>query len=141
MTPAELDVIEARLKAATPGPWVAPCGALGTDVRTLGGASVADDVKRADDADFIAHAPTDIAALLAEVRRLTPAVKVARWDGRELRDASGKVLAWYSREAARFVRGHGTTIYATGVSYGVNRGALEALADEIERGPGRKEGA
>ncbi len=83
----DLDAIEARLKAATPGPWgwsaedasmtsltgpdeleqhvlsVTACAECTTrEARCLG--------PREPDADLIAHAPTDLAALVAEVRRL-----------------------------------------------------------------------
>ena len=99
MSPEELAEIEARLKAATPGPWrynKSKCYRPGTngaqavvtdqeavfasaDGPTIALTGNVDDPQSMADADFIAHAPTDIAALLAEVRRLTPAVKVARW--------------------------------------------------------------
>jgi len=116
MTSAELAEIEGRLLAATPGPWQTRHGDPST-VETTASAAAENQREVCDtgfrdspggvgecraNARFIAHAPTDIAALLAEVRRLTPAVKVARWDGRELRDASGKVLAWYSARNGRF---------------------------------------
>jgi hypothetical protein len=49
----DLDPIKARLAAATPGPWVYSC----------------------NDAYLIANAPTDLAALVAEVERLRAAIK------------------------------------------------------------------
>lgn len=77
MTDDELDAIRERLAAATPGPWTADTyaeaiyaldgAAVVSGSRWGGEASVFD---HAPDADFIAHAPTDIAALLAEVERL-----------------------------------------------------------------------
>lgn len=61
MTPADLAAIRARLEAATPGPWTA---------------------KSFDpDDQFIAHAPGDIAALLAEVERLHRLVEEAYIEG------------------------------------------------------------
>lgn len=61
MTPADLAAIRARLEAATPGPWTA---------------------KSFDpDDQFIAHAPSDIAALLAEVERLRRLVEEAYIEG------------------------------------------------------------
>lgn len=74
MTDEELDAIEARLNAATPGPWVASCendhnivccplGGWLCEMLGFGGNSERN-------ATFIAHAPEDIKLLLAEVRRL-----------------------------------------------------------------------
>lgn len=74
MSTDELDVaaIRARAEAATSGPWKHN-GVNG--VHTLIGACVAttqihEDQRRWEDAAFIAHARTDIPALLAEVARL-----------------------------------------------------------------------
>jgi hypothetical protein len=74
MSDEELDVIEARIKEATPGPWAS--FVEGRDhtsgssfIRTpvsdieLSGATVSDQ-------DFIAHARDDVPRLLREVRRL-----------------------------------------------------------------------
>ena len=77
----DLDAIKARLAAATPGPWWSDSGdPLSTNmaVAVIGGWQVqasrpfvGDRVTPAkDDADLIAHAPTDLAALVAEVERL-----------------------------------------------------------------------
>lgn len=80
MTEAELQAIEARCRAASPGPWYAgePDEALcehrvtcrniwadeGTDITSpCAGLSP-------EDAEFIAHSRFDVAALAAEVRRL-----------------------------------------------------------------------
>lgn len=82
MTPADIAAIEARLSAATPGPWGwvsrgshdALCAADGAVVHSDGSAAgeYGPDIDvNGPDANLIAHAPTDIAALLAEVRRLT----------------------------------------------------------------------
>lgn len=74
-----LDEIRARLEAATPGPWET----FGFEVN--GVKSRLNKVKPArdnhsfthislshdEDAEFIAHAPEDIAYLLAEIERLT----------------------------------------------------------------------
>ena len=67
----DLESIKKRLTAATPGPWAwasAPAeGAAGGYVLT---AVTGDGPHASFDAEFIAHAPTDIRALLAEVKRL-----------------------------------------------------------------------
>ena len=117
MTREELAAIRERVEAATPGPWVAyanapheaaearPPSGCSVDSRAVENAllgagrhrdrnggfyddSIADDVVMRADADFIAHAPTDLAALLAEVARLAAEVErlgamVPRWVGNE----------------------------------------------------------
>ena len=70
----ELDAIEARENAATPGPWVVTEWNI-DDFRTWSTAPTdgdggAHDVLVEDDALFIAHARDDIHTLLVEVRRL-----------------------------------------------------------------------
>jgi hypothetical protein len=73
MTDLDLDAIEARVNAAADGPWVAERGARPTQwpkdyvARPLRNRfRVGDEA----DAEFIAHARTDVPALVAEVRRL-----------------------------------------------------------------------
>lgn len=67
-----LDPIRARLAAATPGPW-ANYGNLGHEVYAVNAHEddepgyVAEAIPRKSDAEFIAHAPTDMARLLAVV--------------------------------------------------------------------------
>lgn len=89
MTTLDLDAIEARLAAATPGPWRAYTKerhdslfglpddtayswvTVSHDDEIIG--ELFDDAtghRGSLDAAFIAAAPTDIAALIAEVRRL-----------------------------------------------------------------------
>ena len=65
-----LDKIEARANAATEGPWMGiryPDGFLG---RVIGGNGfgVAEDFPDDADAEFIAHARTDVPALVAALR-------------------------------------------------------------------------
>lgn len=70
--PDRLKEIRARLDAATPGPWDVDEWTTTADVFASGAKSeptVAHRV-RMSDADFIAHAPADIAWLLDEVERL-----------------------------------------------------------------------
>lgn len=65
----EIEAIKSRLAAATPGPW--DTSDLGpTEINRPGPKHII-RVKEDTDAQFIAHAPTDIAALLAEVESLT----------------------------------------------------------------------
>ena len=75
----EIQEIEARLAAATPGPWdfetIPETGESRVFVRSNTGdpmldVSVAPHGVRAEDAEFIAYAPEDIRALIAEVKRL-----------------------------------------------------------------------
>lgn len=74
ITPQQCDDIETRARAATPGPWQAnhPAGFITAHGQTIAvfGGSAQDQA----DADFIAHAPEDVDALLATVRHLTARV-------------------------------------------------------------------
>jgi hypothetical protein len=81
MTPAELAEIRARAEAATPGPWVRYSRDFrdarshsvvgpGHAVRAFTGYGPRGGTAQTD-AEFIAHARTDVPALLAEVERLT----------------------------------------------------------------------
>ena len=76
MTQEQLNAIQARLDAATPGPWgcygdgaheVFDAGEYGDGDR---GEVVAAVIDRLSDAVFIAHAREDIPGLLAEVERM-----------------------------------------------------------------------
>ncbi|MCT1459888.1 hypothetical protein M3G03_10130 [Aestuariimicrobium sp. p3-SID1156] len=96
MTDLDLTPIKARLNAATPGPWENDGGGevgqhwsspkplasiVSTEVSCMAycyGGSAA-GVIRDEDADFIAHAPTDIAALVAEVERLQELACTCPW--------------------------------------------------------------
>ena len=73
MTSINIAAISARLLAATPGPWTNEL----REVWTANGThcicdAYVDEIESGEcsDAIFIAHAPADIAALLAEVERL-----------------------------------------------------------------------
>lgn len=73
MTSDQLAAIEARLRAATPGPWTNDM----REVWTANGThcicdAYVDEIESGEcsDATFIANAPADIAALIAEVERL-----------------------------------------------------------------------
>ena len=96
MTEEELQAIEARLAAATPAPWEARDRGHGVEVY-MGGVSGAwlstasaygpkgsrhrDITGTRADAALIAHAPTDLAALVAEVQRMQAALtRIAKWD-------------------------------------------------------------
>lgn len=78
MTEIDLEAIEARANAATEGPWIikksvmAEAEIVGNDgeavVQADGETGVASFELK--DGEFIAHARTDIPALIAEVRRL-----------------------------------------------------------------------
>lgn len=129
----DLDVIEARERDATPGPWV-ECGhdrgvcqcrmvrddnctvalaVANTDENyTLGEGWLAERAKR--NATFIAHARTDIPALVAEVRRL-----------REERDAEraavGRMQDHVRAELVRHLRSSGVP-YADSIDGGASDG-------------------
>ena len=79
----EIQEIEARLEAATQGPWdvetIPETGESRVIVRSNTGdpmldVSVAPHGVRAEDAEFIAYAPEDIRALLDEVKAVRDAV-------------------------------------------------------------------
>ena len=77
MTPDRLAEIKARVEAATPGPWRSEySGATGPVVMDDEARTALDHIARCphfrshSDAEFIAHARTDIPDLLAEVKRL-----------------------------------------------------------------------
>lgn len=120
--PLDIDAIEARANAATPGPWVetpySRSGA-GTDERytaiTGGREVVTTDQfpcsRKPADATFIAHARTDIPALVARVRELEArpcldcrdnenAARNLGWNGLpdEHPDAHGDAVDWMRRE-------------------------------------------
>lgn len=81
LSAATLTAIEARVNAATPGEWVAVdtgrkngshwyVVSSGEAIASIHANDGSDEVQREPDAEFIAHARTDIPLLLAEVRRL-----------------------------------------------------------------------
>lgn len=77
MTDEQLAEIEARANAATPGPWVQSQRDTWMVYRDGGGTPEVDvgggyDTK--ENANFIAHARSDVPALVAEVRRLRVAL-------------------------------------------------------------------
>lgn len=81
-----LDAIEARANAATPGPWEehADYGkdfyayVSGPYLRGVGTLNFGDGEDAAADREFVKHARTDVDALLAEVRRLRTELADAR---------------------------------------------------------------
>lgn len=78
MTQEQLDAIRERLEVRTSGPWRAiicesadhPPHGNGVIASGSSWPVVDDETMRAEDADLIAHAPQDLADLLAEVERL-----------------------------------------------------------------------
>lgn len=71
----DLDVIEQRANDATPGPWERwhdPVALVDRFVAGFPINTIQDSVGQfsAADAEFIAHARTDVPALVAEIRRL-----------------------------------------------------------------------
>jgi hypothetical protein len=71
----DLDAIEARMDATTSGVWDAPATVLGLKTATVFASPESPQAiaytGRFEDAEFIAHARTDVPALVAEVRRLS----------------------------------------------------------------------
>ena len=95
----EIQEIEARLAAATPGPWSRSGYDVGQVVYGPGGQpdligpiSTNSDI---EDAEFIAHAPKDVRALIDEVGRLTVEhleMRIERDNLRERRDYYRKAV-------------------------------------------------
>jgi len=82
MSNYELAAIQARVEAITPGAWEKTTDKLGLTFllapdERLGGVIVAriTGSNIAEDAEFIAHAPCDVRAMLAEIERLQADVK------------------------------------------------------------------
>lgn len=85
----KLDEIEARLKAATPGPWghddghvlvKGDCGFQSTPSQyhwecPEDGYNIPEPMDADNDCEFIANAPTDIAYLIARVKKLEGALE------------------------------------------------------------------
>lgn len=69
--PLNLDAIQARRDAITPGPWVRRDHEVEFHADIVAGTFATAQVFIEEDAEFIAHAPDDMDALLVEVRRLT----------------------------------------------------------------------
>ena len=99
----DLDAIKARLAAATPGPWEEeregggyPTGVVyGPDCTVTSCDSEPGTIHQCTNAIFIANAPSDIAALVAEVERLKAELKQARKDrDREALDRQTAGDAW-----------------------------------------------
>ena len=90
----EIQEIEARLEAATQGPWdvetIPETGESRVIVRSNTGdpmldVSVAPHGVRAEDAEFIAHAPEDIRALIDEVTDLRMKLEAAQFQIEEVK--------------------------------------------------------
>jgi len=93
MSELDLDAIEARAKAATPGPWeydgcsVTDWGVTASHTITMewmpNGRGDGTNERESPDGQFIAHAREDVPALIAELRRL-------REENARLKDRIGK---------------------------------------------------
>jgi hypothetical protein len=120
----DLDVIKARLAAATPAPWWVDESRRGVEAQAYGyPIEIVARTGRAD-AVLIAHAPGDIAALVAEIERLREGedgYRQGHSDGCE--DERAAVVAWL-REAA----------YTT-----LHDARAWDVAEAIERGEHRRE--
>ncbi len=107
MTKERLAAIGARLAAATTGPWEAATGASGHCV--FGGTSdltfLADAV-RWPDAQLIAHAPSDLADLLAHVAELQRSLEEYREDRQALIDGSVRRMGNVYGDVIWVVRTH-----------------------------------
>jgi hypothetical protein len=115
VTDEELNAIEARANAATPGPWelgeheiLAAHSAV-----VVAGAGCCDPVRLDADANFICQARTDAPALVAEVRRLRAALiqaavaldETCGWASHEpTAEGQDEDRAWAAKEALTAAR-------------------------------------
>lgn len=95
LTPEQIAAIRERLEAATPGPWgregdPVTCNEV-SDVRGIKLYGKYKAVRCRDDADFIAAAPTDIAALLAHVAALDAELAAARAENARMRTVANNM--------------------------------------------------
>lgn len=101
MTEQELEEIEKRANAATPGPWEfrrLRSGVSVLDAHAIAARSVdchCGEVDRLSEPtlEFIAHAREDVPALIAEVRRLGAMLLEQESDAKAWRDACKKLQA------------------------------------------------
>ena len=123
-TPDELSAerereIRARLTVITPGPWhgehapgLHDCAIIGDDGWITPGPSGpeygVDSMQGRADAEFIAHAPADVATLLAEVERLRAELAARPSRGEVLREAYAEVE---TALAAELDDGRAVTLY------------------------------
>ena len=108
-TALDLDAIEARANAATSGPWEVEAAAVVCDRYEderpgVCGPHDVDWPLLAEDAEFIAHARTDVPALVAEVRRLRAALAAPRPVL-----ATGELTPWGGQ--MQHLRIHGQSVY------------------------------
>ena len=118
MTQNELDDIRRRLEVVTPGPWafekedgkvlldytpkeirICETGCLGSianrmvcDMNVDWRYTYKNENEPMANAEFIAHAPTDIARLLAEVERLQTKVKRLQFEKKRMRAKNERLL-------------------------------------------------
>jgi hypothetical protein len=95
----QLAEIAARAEAATPGPWCTDAWEIYQGAEYVAGAKWIGETCRANDAEgacadseFIAHARTDVPALLAEVGRLGAQVA-------DLEAERAKLIRWHEEDA------------------------------------------
>jgi hypothetical protein len=128
----DIEAIKARLAAATHGPWYVDESLRGVEAQTYGyPIEIVARTGRAD-AVLIAHAPGDIAALIAEVERLREGedgYRQGHSDGCE--DERAAVVEWLRYEAEMAT---GTNTMAAFQ----HAARLDTLADDIERGEHRR---
>lgn len=145
-----LEEIKQRLDRATPGPWEVGITAYGPSVEV-------DDEQlfiesygityphNPADADLIANAPTDLAALLTELRATTGdlavAVEVAKERGEATADLRAGIAALrgeWRKEAAQLrldadTGAYGTATHAVAIVADIRADALDALLRERAR--------
>ena len=133
MTTLDLEPIKERLAAATPGPWKAKEDSwdgysVVIDDNGPGVSIIAEQIGQGEDggwgdAEFIAHAPEDIAALISEVERL-----------RAERDGDGDVESgtlWHAQRDVSRLRNELHQIEALRRKAEIRCESLEAQIDAV----------
>ena len=95
-----LDEIQARADAATDGPWTVYVNEHGPWVGKDGGAEIGDDPEQdRADAEFSAHARTDVPRLVAALRAVE-ALPQRPWDERRADDPESRSARAYNSALA-----------------------------------------
>lgn len=106
LTPEQIAAIRKRLEAATPGPWVDVLYEDDTQTEALDVVHAKNhkcwigSIAGPSDAEFIAAAPTDIAALLAHIAALDAELAAAREENARLRKVAEAARTVFERAAA-----------------------------------------
>ena len=112
MTPLDLDAVEQRLKAATPGPWAVVRVPEVIEITSHKRTHIArrftgnfGDPQALPDTEFIAHAPEDVAALVAALRETRAALYDLAHAHEEWQQGMGPCVCASHKHAAAVLSG------------------------------------